>query len=97
MQTPKSNGENDHTMRETGSVPPPTVDPRLGPVLTRLRKERGYSQQQLASAADLTTGSINRIEGSNSSPTWPTLVAIIEALELTLVEFARIIEAEGRA
>jgi hypothetical protein len=38
-----------------------------------------------------------KIEGSRSSPTWPTLVAIADGLGVSLLQLAEAIEAESEA
>jgi transcriptional regulator with XRE-family HTH domain len=88
-------------------MPPKDVDPRLGVVLRRLRDQSGLSQQQVASSAGITTGAYARIEKvadppdkdgdypPRTNPTWTTLIAVCEAYEITMVELAGLVEAEG--
>jgi transcriptional regulator with XRE-family HTH domain len=88
-------------------MPPADVDPRLGVVLRRLRAEGELSQQQVASRAGITTGAYARIEKvadppdkrgkypPRTNPTWTTLIAVCEAYEITMVQLAEMVEAEG--
>ena len=51
-------------------------------LLTQLRRERGLSQRQLASAAGVHVANVSRLErGEASKPSPPTLVRLAEALE----------------
>lgn len=75
----------------------PTADKALAAVLRRLRLEQGISQERLALAADLTTGSLARIELCQSSPEWATVRRIATALGVTLADLAKAVEAEERA
>ncbi len=76
------------------SVPRSTADPSLTKVLARLREQRGLSQEQLAHAAGLTGSAYNRIEAGKSSPGWATVRRLAEALDLSMAELGRMVEAE---
>jgi transcriptional regulator with XRE-family HTH domain len=71
-----------------------TPDPALAAVLRRLRQERNLSQQTLASAAGITTGSYAKHELGRINPTWTSVRAIAEALGVTLKQLAEAVEAE---
>jgi transcriptional regulator with XRE-family HTH domain len=77
-------------------VPSPSrkADPALGPVLKRLRTERGLSQEALAYQAGLTSGSLARIELGQASPEWSTVRRIAKALDVSLVDLAARVERE---
>lgn len=45
-----------------------------------LRKQRGWTQEDLARAANLTTGTISRVERGEDIPNLPTAQAIARAL-----------------
>ncbi len=77
-----------------GISPRSTPDPALAGVLARLREERGLSQEQLAHAAGLTTSAYNRIERDHAAPGWSTVLRIALALEVSLSDLARRVEAE---
>ena len=80
-------------------MPPAVRDPRLGKVLVQLRKRLGPpeqppSQQAIATRAGLTTGAYAKIEKGKANPTWSTVIAIAEALNVSLGELAEAVEAE---
>jgi transcriptional regulator with XRE-family HTH domain len=52
--------------------------------LITLRKERGLTQQSLASAIDLHVNQIKRYEGGTAQPTLETLVRLAKELNTTL-------------
>ena len=51
-----------------------------------LRERRGWSQQALADAADVTKKTVYRIETAQTSPTLDVLVCLAEGLEIALPE-----------
>jgi len=71
----------------------PNPQPALGGAIRRLRNKRGLSQEDLAHAAGVTTGTISAIERGNSNPTWGTVKDIATALEVSMPELAKL---EGR-
>jgi transcriptional regulator with XRE-family HTH domain len=72
----------------------PAPDPALGPTLKALREARGLTQEQLAYEAKVTTGTLSKIETGQASPAWATVRQIIDALDVSLVELAKAVEAE---
>ena len=72
----------------------PAPDPALGPILKGLREARGLTQEQLAYAAKITTGTLSKIETGQASPAWATVRQIIAALEVSLTELAKAVDAE---
>lgn len=68
----------------------PNPQPALGGAIRRLRNKRGLSQEDLAHAAGVTTGTISAIERGNSNPTWGTVKDIATALEVSMPELAKL-------
>jgi transcriptional regulator with XRE-family HTH domain len=52
----------------------------FGDNLKRLRRDKGWTQGQLADAADLKVGHIPKLEASNSDPKMSTIYKLITAL-----------------
>jgi transcriptional regulator with XRE-family HTH domain len=71
----------------------PDPQPALGEAIRQLRNKRGLSQEDLAHAAGVTTGTISAIERGNSNPTWGTVKSIARALDVSMPELAKL---EGR-
>jgi transcriptional regulator with XRE-family HTH domain len=61
--------------------------PKFGPQLRRLREAAGLTQVQLAELAGLHTQSVVKIERSERSPNWDSVVALAEALGCTPNDF----------
>jgi transcriptional regulator with XRE-family HTH domain len=74
-----------------------TPDPALGVVLRRFRETRGLPRETLAFSSGITTGSLARIELSQSVPGWNTVRQIAEALGISLVALAEAVEAEQQS
>ncbi len=72
----------------------PVPDPALAAAIRRLREQRGMTQEALAFASGVTTGSIARVELCQSVPGWDTVRQIADALGVTLAELAAAVEAE---
>jgi transcriptional regulator with XRE-family HTH domain len=84
------------TMRQNEDVPPSAVvDPALAAVVARRRSELGLSQEQVAARAQITAGSYRKVELARTNPAWSIVKAIAAALEVTLEELGRLVEAEG--
>lgn len=64
--------------------------PALGKAIRQLREERGVSQEALAHAAGVTSGTLSLIERGLSNPTWGTSKGIAEALDVSIAELARL-------
>lgn len=71
----------------------PDPQPALGEAIRQLRNKRGLSQEDLAHAAGVTTGTVSTIERGNSNPTWGTVKSIARALDVSMPELAKL---EGR-
>jgi transcriptional regulator with XRE-family HTH domain len=69
-------------------------DPGLAAVIRRLREARGVTREALALHAGITTGSLAWIELAQSVPGWDTVLSIADALDVSLSELAKAIEAE---
>ncbi len=53
------------------------------------RKQRGFSQESLALAADVSPSCIQHLESNRSTPTLITLLKLCEALEIDLADLLR--------
>lgn len=69
-------------------------DAALGRAVRRLREERELTQEELASRAGTTFGTVSRMESAKSAPAWWTVCKIADALDVSLTELAAAIEAE---
>jgi transcriptional regulator with XRE-family HTH domain len=72
----------------------PVPDPQLAAAIRRLREQRGLTQEALAFASGVTTGSVARIELGQSVPGWDTVRQLAGALGVSLAELASAVEAE---
>ncbi|MGH3715395.1 MAG: helix-turn-helix transcriptional regulator [Micromonosporaceae bacterium] len=62
---------------------------QLGCAVRERRKQHGWSQAQLAEAADMTQSTVARFEAGGTVPTLPTLERLARALDAVLqVRFA---------
>jgi transcriptional regulator with XRE-family HTH domain len=73
----------------------PILDPALAAAVRRLREDRGLTREQLAFRSGITTGSLARIELGRSVPGWDTVRLLVEALGMSLKDFATVVEAEA--
>ncbi len=79
-------------------MPPPLPpDPALGLAIKELREARGWTQEELASNAGTTVGTISRVEAAKNAPAWATVMQIIDALGVSLTELARAVEKARRS
>ncbi|WP_310393753.1 helix-turn-helix transcriptional regulator [Hymenobacter sp.] len=62
----------------------PASNQAFGQYLRTLREAKGWSQQALADAADITKKTVYRIETAQTSPTLDVLVCLAEGLEMPL-------------
>jgi XRE family transcriptional regulator, fatty acid utilization regulator len=83
-------------VRESLRAMPPRLpgDRELGRAVRRLREERGLTQEELASRAGTTFGTVSRVESAKSAPAWWTVRKIAEALGVSIAELAGAAEAE---
>jgi transcriptional regulator with XRE-family HTH domain len=68
-------------------------DPALAATVRRLREERGITREALAFHSGITTGSLARIELTQSTPGWDTVRSIARALEISLTDLGAAVEA----
>jgi DNA-binding XRE family transcriptional regulator len=73
--------------------PSESADQALAFAIRSLREDRGYTQEDIAYAAELTSGTYGHIERGKTNPTWTTITKIARALDITLAELAATAEA----
>jgi transcriptional regulator with XRE-family HTH domain len=79
-------------------MPPPLPpDPALGLAIKKLREARSLTQEELASRAGTTVGTVSRLEAAKSAPAWATVMQIIDALGVSLPELALAVETARRS
>ena len=78
----------------SAAVPRSVPDKALATVLKRLREERELTQEALGHAAGLTTSGYVKIEQGAAAPGWSTVRRLAAALDVTMVELSRHVEAE---
>ena len=81
---------------DDGRVPRSEPDPALCAVIRELRERRGLAQEAVAQAAGMSLGAYARVELGQSTPSWPTVRAIVNALDVSLAELGRAVEAHER-
>ena len=75
-------------------MPRGATDGVLGGTLRHLRESRGATQEDIAYKANITVGSLARIERGQADPSWSTVRAIVEALGVALVDLAQAVERQ---
>jgi transcriptional regulator with XRE-family HTH domain len=79
-------------------VPPPLPrDPALGLAIKKLREARDLTQEELASQAGMTFGTVSRLESAKSAPAWATVMQLIDALGVSLPDLAKTVEKARRS
>lgn len=79
-------------------MPPPLPPDRaLGLAIKGLREARGLTQEELASRADTTIGTISRMESAKSAPAWATVMQVIDAMSISLPALAEAVEKARRS
>jgi transcriptional regulator with XRE-family HTH domain len=63
-------------------------------VLRRLREARGLSQEATAQAAGIALNTYSRIERGQTSPSWPTVRQLANALGVSMGDLGAAVEAE---
>ncbi len=71
-------------------APSDQPQPALGKAIRELREKRGATQEAIAHDAGVTTATLGVIERGLSNPTWATLKRIAKALDVSMVEIARV-------
>lgn len=66
----------------------------FGVALSKLRIEKGFTQEQLGFETELTRTYISLLERGIKSPTLDTLAALCKTLKITLATLARQVEIE---
>ena len=59
----------------------------FGPILKRLRESAGLSQGALAEKAGMNLWGIAKLEQELRDPKWSTVMALAQALDVSVVEF----------
>jgi len=67
--------------------------PALGAAIREMRIERGTTQQHLAEAAGMTVAHLSKIERGLTNPTWGTVLALSDALKISIAALAARSEA----
>ena len=75
---------------------PAEPQPELGAVIRELREKRRVSQENLAHDAGVTTGTLSSIERGRSNPTWATVRAIADALEVSMGKLVSLVDRQIR-
>jgi transcriptional regulator with XRE-family HTH domain len=70
--------------------------PALGQAIRQLREKRGTTQEDLAHAADITTGTLSLIERGHANPTWSTVKGVAAALGVSMGELGRLADKLDR-
>jgi len=79
-------------------MPPPLPpDPALGLAIKELREARGLTQEELASRAETTIGTISRMESAKSAPAWATVMQVIDAMGVSLPALAEAVVKARRS
>ncbi len=68
----------------------------LGAAIKGLRDEKQLKQQALAEAAGIGVAHLSKIERGLGNPTWATVLAIAEALGVSLVALSKRVEGRTR-
>lgn len=68
----------------------------LGAAIKGLREEKKLKQQALAEAAGIGVAHLSKIERGLGNPTWATVLAIAEALGVSLVALSKRVEGRTR-
>jgi transcriptional regulator with XRE-family HTH domain len=74
----------------------PAPDPILAAVLRRLREDRGLTMEALAFKSGVSLGSLGRIERGNSSAAWSTVVALADALGVSMGKLGATVDRERK-
>jgi transcriptional regulator with XRE-family HTH domain len=63
----------------------------IGKIITKLRKHRGLSQQDLADRIEISIKHMNQLENGAAFPRWEMLMKILEALDGTFHVKAKVL------
>ena len=73
-----------------------TADQALAAAVRSLREQRGWTQERLAWEAELTVGSLARIELGQADPRWSTVMGLVDALGISLADLVIAVDKERR-
>lgn len=68
----------------------------LGQAIRQLRDKQGLTQEAVAHEAGVTASTYGLIERGQTNPTWETVIGIAEALEVSVVEVAKLAVKFGK-
>lgn len=63
--------------------------PALGSAIRELRGKAGMTQEVAAQRAGITVAHLSGIERGHANPSWAAVMAIAEALDVSIVDIAR--------
>ncbi len=66
--------------------------PALGTAIREIRNKKGMTQEAVAQGAGVTVAHLSGIERGHANPSWAAVMAIAEALDVSIVEIARGVE-----
>lgn len=66
--------------------------PALGAAIRELRGKTGMTQEAVAQKAGITVAHLSGIERGHANPSWAAVMAIADALDVSIVEIARRVE-----
>ena len=73
-----------------------TVEIRFGKEVLRCRKERGFTQEELADRAEIHSTYVSQLERGRKSPTLKVIMRLAHALSRPASEMIRAVEPRGR-
>jgi transcriptional regulator with XRE-family HTH domain len=63
--------------------------PALGAAIRELRAKSGMTQEAIAQKAGITVAHLSGIERGHANPSWNAVMAIADALDVSIIEIAR--------
>jgi transcriptional regulator with XRE-family HTH domain len=66
--------------------------PALGAAIRELRSKTGMTQEAVAQRAGITVAHVSGIERGHANPSWAAVMAIADALDVSIVEVAQRVE-----
>jgi transcriptional regulator with XRE-family HTH domain len=78
------------------TTPPPDSLVYLGRALRALREDRGLKQIEVAIRADAAESQVSDIERARSNPGWIVVARLLDAMGVTVAEFAEAYAAAER-
>lgn len=67
--------------------------PALGTAIRELRNKKGLTQEAVAQSAGITVAHLSGIERGHANPSWGAVVAITEALDVSMLTLVKRWEA----